>query len=89
MLTGSVETTWAFSAFTVLVYYAITHLAALRLPAEARLYPRGLALAGLLACVFLAVWVPARIWLGGLALIALGLGWHLWVAPRWRAAGAR
>lgn len=89
VLTGSVETTWAFSAFTVLVYYAITHLAALRLPAEARLYPRGLALAGLLACVFLAVWVPARIWLGGLALIALGLGWHLWVAPRWRAAGAR
>src|SRR5690606_37791990 len=39
-LTGNVETTWAFSAFTVLVYYALTNLAALRLPQEARLYPR-------------------------------------------------
>src|SRR5205085_5321309 len=31
---GSVKTTWSFSTFTVLVHYAITNLAALRLPAE-------------------------------------------------------
>ncbi|MDX1565337.1 MAG: APC family permease, partial [Phycisphaeraceae bacterium] len=37
---GSVQITWSFSAFTVLVYYAITNLAALRLPPEDRLYPR-------------------------------------------------
>src|SRR3990167_1535630 len=37
-LTGSVETTWAFSAFTVLIYYAITNLAALLLQKVDRLY---------------------------------------------------
>src|SRR5690606_24398038 len=31
-LIGNVKLTWSFSAFTVLVYYAITNLAALRLP---------------------------------------------------------
>lgn len=73
---GSVETTWAFSAFTVLVYYAITNLAALRLPAEARLYPRVFAWAGLLGCLGLAFWVDQKIWLAGLALLVLGLIWH-------------
>jgi APA family basic amino acid/polyamine antiporter len=32
-LLGNVKTTWSFSAFTVLIYYAITNLAALRMPA--------------------------------------------------------
>ncbi|HMB68720.1 MAG TPA: APC family permease, partial [bacterium] len=31
-VTGSVRSTWSFSAFTVLVYYALTNAAALRLP---------------------------------------------------------
>lgn len=75
-LLGSVETTWSFSAFTVLVYYALTNLAALRLPPEARLYPRTVAWLGLLACLFLAFWVDAGVWLTGLALLAVGLAWH-------------
>lgn len=82
-LTGSVATTWAFSAFTVLIYYALTNLAALRLPEEARLYPRGFAVGGLLACLFLAFWVPPVIWLTGLALIAIGLGWHVLARRLW------
>jgi APA family basic amino acid/polyamine antiporter len=43
---GSVEMAWAFSAFAVLVYYAITNLAALRLKGAERLFPGGLPLAG-------------------------------------------
>lgn len=78
---GSIETTWAFSAFTVLIYYAITNLAALRLPAEQRLYPRWIAMTGLAACPFLAFWVPVTIWAAGLGLIALGLIWKS-LAPR-------
>src|SRR5690606_12672464 len=31
VLIGDVKTTWSFSAFTVLIYYAITNLAAIRL----------------------------------------------------------
>jgi APA family basic amino acid/polyamine antiporter len=73
-LLGSVRLTWSFSAFTVLVYYAITNLAALRLPKEDRLYPRFFPVTGLAACAFLAFWVEPRIWLAGLVLIGAGLG---------------
>jgi APA family basic amino acid/polyamine antiporter len=74
--TGSVRTTWTFSAFTVLIYYAITNLAALRLPLQHRLYHRGLAWCGLGACLFLAFWVEWRIWAAGLSLIGAGLVWQ-------------
>jgi len=73
---GSVKTTWAFSAFTVLIYYAITNLAALRLKKEDRLYSPLFAWGGLVGCLFLAFWVNWQIWLTGLGLIALGLAWH-------------
>jgi APA family basic amino acid/polyamine antiporter len=86
-LTGSVKTTWSFSAFTVLVYYALTNLAALRLPAEHRRYPRVVPAAGLVCCLGLAFWVEQRIWLAGLGLIAAGLVWHA-VACRLSARGS-
>jgi APA family basic amino acid/polyamine antiporter len=73
---GDVRLTWSFSAFTVLVYYAITNLAALRLRGDARLYPRWISAVGLLSCLFLAFWVEPRIWLAGLGAIAVGLAWH-------------
>ena len=75
---GDVQLTWSFSAFTVLVYYAITNLAALRLRGEERLYPRWVSMLGLLSCLFLAFWVEPRIWMAGLASIAAGLLWHGW-----------
>ncbi|MBA2653775.1 MAG: amino acid permease [Gammaproteobacteria bacterium] len=83
-LTGNVETTWAFSAFTVLIYYSITNLAALRLPKKDRLYSPAFAIGGLIACLFLAFWVPAMIWGIGLGLIAMGLIWHYIASYLWR-----
>ncbi|UBF25956.1 APC family permease [Kovacikia minuta CCNUW1] len=84
VLSGNVKTTWSFSAFTVLVYYAITNLAALRLPEGERLYPKWLAWLGLAACLFLAFWVDAHIWLLGLGLILVGLLWKaVIVGGRW------
>jgi APA family basic amino acid/polyamine antiporter len=76
VLIGDVRTTWSFSAFTVLVYYAITNLAAYQLPDDKRRYPRALAALGLLACLFLAFWVEPAIWLVGCLLIAGGLFWR-------------
>jgi APA family basic amino acid/polyamine antiporter len=73
---GDVEVTWSFSAFTVLVYYALTNFAALRLPEKDRLYPRFFAWCGLLACGFLAFWVAWPVWVAGLALVGVGLVWH-------------
>ncbi|SFO81583.1 APC family permease [Qipengyuania nanhaisediminis] len=81
---GSIETAWAFSAFTVLVYYAITNFAALRLPEKERLYPRWIAITGLAACVFLAFWVPVPVWAAGLGLIAIGLLWKRVLPAFWR-----
>ena len=60
----------------MLIYYAITNLAALRLGPRERLFPRWIAIAGLVACLFLAFWVETNIWLIGLALIGLGLVWQ-------------
>lgn len=82
-LLGSVKTTWSFSAFTVLVYYALTNLAALRLPAEHRRYPRWIAVLGLASCLGLAFWVEVEIWLAGLAVIAIGLAWHVVARRQW------
>jgi basic amino acid/polyamine antiporter, APA family len=76
VLIGNVEATWSFSAFTVLIYYAITNLAALRLPKEKRLYSPLIAWVGLAACLALAFFVERQIWMVGLGVIAAGFGWH-------------
>lgn len=80
-LIGDVRVTWSFSAFTVLIYYAVTNLAALQLRGADRLYPAWIAWAGLGACLFLAFWVDPMIWAAGLGLLAVGLGWH-WVTQK-------
>jgi APA family basic amino acid/polyamine antiporter len=76
VLIGNVKTTWTFSAFTVLIYYALTNLAALQLSPDERLFPRWMAFCGLIGCLFLAFWVPVAVWLAGLALIVVGLIWQ-------------
>lgn len=73
---GSVKTTWSFSAFTVLVYYAITNLASLRLDAGSRLFSPLWSWIGLIACLLLAFSIERRIWLTGSLLLGLGLAWH-------------
>jgi basic amino acid/polyamine antiporter, APA family len=77
VLTGDVRTTWSFSAFTVLMYYAITNVAALRLPRESRRYPRWIPITGLVACLGLALWVDRNIMVIGLVLIGMGILWHV------------
>ncbi|WP_373527242.1 APC family permease [Nostoc sp.] len=76
VLLGNVKTTWSFSAFSVLIYYAITNFAALRLTPTERLYPVWVGWLGLISCLFLAFWVESSIWQVGLGLIVAGLIWH-------------
>jgi APA family basic amino acid/polyamine antiporter len=71
-----------FSAFTVLVYYAVTNTAALTLSAAERRWPRPLAALGLGGCLVVAASLPARTVAGGLIVLAAGLVWQ-WVR-RWR-----
>lgn len=75
VLLGDVRTTWTFSAFNVLIYYAITNLSAMRLQPHERLFPKWVAMLGLASCVFLAFWVDTDVWLFGLVLIGIGWAW--------------
>ncbi len=76
-LIGDIRLTWSFSAFTVLVYYAINNLCALRLPSADLLFSRAFAWGGLIACAFLALWVGPQIWSMGLMVLAVGMAGHL------------
>ena len=73
---GSIKTAWSLSAVTVLVYYAITNAAALRLPPEARLYPRVFSWLGLVGCLGLSAFVEPIYWAYAGGVIALALVWH-------------
>lgn len=73
---GDIRTTWSFSALTVLVYYALTNLAALRQPPEERRFPRVVQYAGLVGCLALAVFIDPTMWAWGTGLVAAGLIWH-------------
>jgi APA family basic amino acid/polyamine antiporter len=77
VLVGDVRLTWGFSAFTVLGYYGITNLAALRLPPESRRYPRVVPLLGLGGCVFLALFIPPGVAAAGVGamVVAFGTRW--------------
>ena len=82
-LIGDVKTTWSFSAFTVLIYYSITNLAALQLTKEQRLYPVFVPWVGLGGCLFLACFLPAHIWVAGLGFLAVGHIWHIIAQKIW------
>ena len=76
ILIGDIKLTWSFSAFSVLIYYSITNLCALRLSPTQRIFPIWTAWLGLFACLTLAFWVDRQIWLVGLGVIAIGLIWR-------------
>jgi APA family basic amino acid/polyamine antiporter len=65
----------------VLLYYAITNLAALRMPSHKRLYPRWIAWAGLAGCLGLAGWVQPRVWIAGLLTLLVGFALR-WLSRR-------
>jgi APA family basic amino acid/polyamine antiporter len=63
-----------FSSFAVLTYYAVANVAAWKLAADERKYPRVLSLLGLIACLVIAFSLPAVSILGGVLLFAIGTG---------------
>ncbi|KWX03045.1 putative amino acid transporter [Carbonactinospora thermoautotrophica] len=71
VLLGGLVGAVAFSAFTVLLYYAVTNASALRLAPEERRYPRWLAGLGLLGCLALSFASPPQIVLAGSAALAV------------------
>jgi APA family basic amino acid/polyamine antiporter len=72
-LVGDIRLAWSFSAMTVLLYYGLTNLSALKLDRG-----RGTAWIGLASCLLLSVFVVPAVWLIGAGLIGLGLIWKTW-----------
>ena len=61
-LMGDVRMTWSLSAVTVLLYYGITNLAALRLSEQDQLFPKWISVIGLFSCGFLSIFVERDSW---------------------------
>lgn len=76
-LTGRLEAVLASAAFTILVYYSITNVAALRLPASGRRYPAWVAWSGLATCLLMAFSLQLQTILSGAALLLAGFLFRL------------
>ena len=81
--TGSLRGIAAAASFTILVYYGITNLAALRMPPETKRYSDAVPLVGLTSCVVLAVSLPPATIGAGLTILAAG------VIARWASRPQR
>jgi len=75
--TGTLAGVAAAASFAILIYYGLANLAALRMPAAAKLYPDAVAIAGVAACSVLALSLALPIVLTGLGILAAGLGLRL------------
>jgi len=75
--TGSVEAAWSFSAVTVLMYYGLTNLAALRLQAGDRLAPRWVSMTGLVGCLGLAMFVDPPYLIAGAVVAGGSAAWYV------------
>lgn len=87
VLAGGLVAALSFSAFTVLLYYAVTNAAALRLRREERRWPRSLAWSGLVSCLLLAASLPWRTIVLGVAALVISMGARAAVL-RWRRRSA-
>jgi basic amino acid/polyamine antiporter, APA family len=75
--TGTLRGVAAAASFTILVYYGIANVAALRMPREARLFSDLVPLAGVTACAVLALSLSGDVILAGMAVLAAGIGVRL------------
>lgn len=73
VLLADLRTAIGFSAFTVLLYYAITNIAAWRLEDSERYRPRWISLAGLIGCIVLAFSLPLESVIGGSLVMIVGI----------------
>jgi basic amino acid/polyamine antiporter, APA family len=68
---GGIAGAVSFSAFTVLLYYAIANASAVTLPSEERRWPRWLAVAGVVGCLVLAANLSWPAFVAGAALLVV------------------
>jgi len=72
-LTGSLVQVAALTSLTILIYYAVTNISALKLQPEKRLFPKAVPAAGLISCLGLMVFLPLEQWIWTALLLVLGM----------------
>ena len=71
--TGTLAGVASAASFTILVYYGIANLAALRMPPAGKLYPDAVPAVGLAGCAVLAASLAPAVVVTGLVVLAAGL----------------
>jgi APA family basic amino acid/polyamine antiporter len=70
--TGTLRGVASAASFTILVYYGIANLAALRMPRAAKLYGNAVPIVGLVSCTVLALSLTLPVVLAGVGVLAAG-----------------
>jgi basic amino acid/polyamine antiporter, APA family len=83
--TGTLRGVASAASFTILLYYWIANLAALRMPSSRKLFPDAVPVVGLVACTVLAISLTPGVIAAGLLLLAAGVVLRL-VVRRFSAA---
>jgi basic amino acid/polyamine antiporter, APA family len=73
VILGTLEVIVAGASFTILLYYSIANLAAMRMRPEDRLFPSWIPVLGLVSCLLLAITLDLNVILSGLGLLVAGL----------------
>lgn len=72
-LAGSFEFILRSASFTILLYYSITNIAALKQPVSEQLYGKLIPALGLIGCLAMSVSLPLQVVLSGLGLLVIGV----------------
>ena len=90
VLVADLRSAIGFSSFGVLLYYLVANVSALTQERRFRLYPRFVAVGGVIGCVLLVLTLPLSSILTGVAVFAVGAVYRLvrMARERGRAAGA-
>lgn len=71
-LLGSFEFIVRAATFTILLYYSITNIAAIRQPLKERLYGKFIPIFGLLGCLIMSVSLPINVIVSGVGVLLIG-----------------
>jgi basic amino acid/polyamine antiporter, APA family len=85
--TGTLRGVASAASFTILVYYGIANLAALRMPKKAKLFFDAVPIVGLVSCAALAASLPAAVVAAGVAVLTVGVALRIGVRALRGAAG--
>lgn len=71
---GTFEFIVRSATFTILLYYSITNIAALKQPQSDRMYARIIPVLGLIGCLVMSVSLPLKVMISGVGLLVSGFG---------------